>query len=577
MKKILEEIAGYKNNEVEISEGFSFSAFSLIKRINLFRNKHYPTGKWDAQDNYKYYFDIISQRVNAEIKNIDFDTKDIVLHSEADADRMRNLFANTRLRQWMSETGESEKLNTAIERGTEWGSLVWKKTKDGYRVMDLNNLYVLNQTAETIHDSDVIEFEIMRATDLRKMELWKNVEELIKTTSKTKDKVSEFFIYERNGELSEKEFNDIKVELGETGKKNAKDNKYLLTKVIMGGVEKDKPNVVLYCEEIDEYPYKEYHRTSYTGRWLRVGIFELLLDIQVRANEIGNQIARGLEWASKTIFRSADVRIAQNILTDMQSGDIIKSADLAQVETRMQGLDQLMADWNRLMLLADSLANSHEVVMGITPPSGVPLGTTERVDINAGKLFDFIREKLGLTLQDVISDWILPVMLKDLRAKKILELTGSDTSLNVYYETLVNDWYVRNLIAFPPHTAEMAQELKQMKLQEFLKKKDVMITLEENMWKGYKPRVRVVITGENYALTAEIQDLVIFANLEQDPIRRSAILEIAAVKKGMDFSHLPKTPPRPIVAPVGAGVEGGQALPQRIQRTPQRQLPAEGL
>lgn len=53
------------------------------------------------------------------------------------------------------------------------------------------------------------------------------------------------------------------------------------------------------------------------------------LRVQVRANEIGNQIARGLEWASKTFFRSKDQRFTQNILTDLMSGDIIKSAGRA--------------------------------------------------------------------------------------------------------------------------------------------------------------------------------------------------------------------------------------------------------
>ena len=128
-------------------------------------------------------------------------------------------------------------------------------------------------------------------------------------------------------------------------------------------------------------------------------MYQLLFDVQTRANEIGNQIARGLEWASKTVFRSSDKVIAQNILTDLSNGDIIKSNDLQQIETRMQGLDQLIADWNRNLQVADQLANSFEIVTGEAMPSGTPFRMGALLNVNATKLFDFIREKLGLALQ----------------------------------------------------------------------------------------------------------------------------------------------------------------------------------
>src|SRR3990167_11293720 len=171
--------------------------------------------------------------------------------------------------------------------------------------------------------------------------------------------------------------------------KQGSESVYALAKVIVGGIKKDNPDTVLFCEYIDDMPYKEYHRSPHSGRWLRVGMYEALMDIQTRSNEIGNQIARGLEWSSKTIFRSSDKVIAQNILTDLQSGDIIKSVDLTQVNTRMEGLDQLIADWNRLMELADKIANSYEVVTGENSPAGTPFRLAAQQNLNANKLFDF--------------------------------------------------------------------------------------------------------------------------------------------------------------------------------------------
>ena len=51
----------------------------------------------------------------------------------------------------------------------------------------------------------------------------------------------------------------------------------------------------------------------------------------------------------------------------------------------------------------------------------------------------------------------------------------------------------------------------------------------------------MIITGENVNITAELETLYSFIQLEQDPIRRQALIEMAMAKKGIDISMLPKT------------------------------------
>lgn len=556
LAQIKNEITAYKNSTVEICDGYSYSQSKVVRRIMLYKNQIYPKGKFDSQGNYKYWFDIISPRRDNEIKNIDFDTKDITLVSEPMKDAGKLLIANARLKDFLHESGQAEKLNEAIERGTEWGNVVWKSIKDGYKLMDLNNFFVLNQKAETLEHSDVIEAEILDSGEMRKkVDVWENVEDLIKSAKPNDEKSSpEFYIYERNGEITEKDFYETKgkIEKGD-------ETKYVLAKVIVGGIEKESPTEVLFSEIIDEKPYKEYHRGTYSGKWLRQGMYEILFDVQTRANEIGNQIARGLEWAAKTIFRSSDRIIAQNILTDLQNGDIIKSTDLTQVNTRMNSIDQLIADWNRLMGVADKLANSFEVVSGENMPAGTPFALGQLLNVNANKLFDFIREKFSIVFQDVLEEWVIPDLLKDLKARDVIKLTQDSEILNRYYQMLVEEWYVNNLIILPPHTPEIATLLKQSKLQELLKNKEVVVSLEKGMWKDFLPRVKVVITGENYALASELETLKTFIQLEQDPIRRTALIEMAMAKKNMDVERLSKSSPEQM-APKAAQQLSQQAL-----------------
>lgn len=553
----------YKTNSYEMMEGYSFSAYKLLRRIGLYKSQTFPKGKLDSQGAYKYWFDIITSRVNSEVKNIDFDTKDIQLYSDAKEDAIRVLLANVAMKDYLAESGEAEKLNEAVEQSSEWGNVVWKKVDKDYKILELNNVMVLNQTAKTLEDSDVIEYECMLSTDLRKKKgTWYDdeIDELIKSAKPTTNKTSpEFYIYERNGEITEKEYLLAKDET-DTGD----EDKFILAKVIVGGIEKEKPTTVLFCEEISEKPYKEHHRSFYSGRWLRMGLYEILMDIQTRANEIGNQIARGLEYASKTFFASPDRLIAQNILTDLQNGDVIKG-DIKQVEVRMNGLDQLIADWNRLMTLADALSNSYEVVTGENSPAGTPFRLAAQQNLNANKLFDFIREKLGIAFQGVIEDWILPNLLKNLKAKEILRLTDDSGALGEYYKALVDNWYVSNLLSFPPHDEQVGQEIKQQKLQEVMKNTKVMVELEDGMWKDFEPRVRVSITGENYAIASELDTLNSFIQLEQDPVRRTALIEMAMKKKNIDVSALPKSPPQPPPQPPQQNQGQGGGLDEALK------------
>lgn len=562
-KKIQQEVESYKTESYTMLEGYTFSAYKLLRRIGLYKAQVYPMGKTDSQGNYKYWFEVIVPRVNSEIKNIDFDTKDIELFTDTNGDNMRILLANVAMKDYLSKSGEAEKLNEAVEQGSEWGNVVWKKVGKKYKILELNNFYVLNQTAKTLEDSDVIEYECMTSSDVRKKKgIWNDdaIDRLLKSGKTENQKTApEFHIYERNGEVTEKEYNEAK------GLSGGDENVYFLAKVIGGGTQKDKISETLFCEKITKKPYKEYHRSTYCGRWLRLGLYEILMDVQTRANEIGNQIARGLEWSSKTVFRSADRLIAQNIITDMQNGDIIKSTDLQQVNTRMEGLDQLIADWNRLMTLADSLANSYEVVTGENLPARTAFKLAAQQNMNANKLFTYIRQKLGIAFGEVVGEWILKDLLQDLNTKEILRLTSEGGVLNQYYEMLIESWYVRNLVSFPPHDAEVALTIKMQKLQELLRNKETTIKLEKEMWKDFIPKVRVSITGENYTLATELDSISSFIQLEQDPVRRTALIEMAMAKKNINVAALPKTPPAPVQQPAQPQQQDTSGLDAMVQ------------
>lgn len=583
MKQIEREISDYTTKTVNLGENINYSQHKLVRRIVLFETKTYPTGKFDSQGNYKFWFDVQNPLIDAEVKNIDFDTKNIEVYSYPKIDETPNLIVNLRLSEWMREKGQAEELNSAIEEGSGWGNIVWKKIRGNYERLDLRNVYVINQAAKTLKESPVIEYHPYNQTQVREMATkWKNVDQVLSKCGtnfyKRDDSATEettttpyYSIYERNGEVNLRDLKEQRIKLGfkDVTVEKGDSEKYVLAKIISAGTQNNngavKIRYVMFADEITKMPYKEYHRGRYKGKWFREGIFELTFDIQVRCNEIGNQLARGLEWASKKILYSPDKLVIQNALSDLKNGDIIRTTQLSSLDVRMEGFDQLVAEWNRLIQMARDLTNAREIVDGDSTP-GQPFRLGALLNTNANKLYDFVREKIAIPISELFSEEVVPGLVDDIKAMDVLRLTGDSEMLNRLYQLIVDSWYVKNLIAIGAHSPEVAELIKQKKLEELKKDKKLFLTEFKQMFENYKPRVAVVITGENVDLPEKLQTLATFISMESDPVRRSYLIEKAMRLKGIDVGSLPRSTPEQLVgvkpdtsSMVGAGADNAEA------------------
>jgi hypothetical protein len=578
------DISNYLFNTIEISEGVFFSQYKTIVRIQKFKNRDLSGVKINTDLSYNYYYDIISPRADSEVKNLRFDSKNILVFSQSPRKDFPAVFiANAMIKSWMAENGEDIKLKSAVEEFTSNGNIGFKKVQGGYEIIDPLNTYITNQRAETVDDTDIVERHEMTASQIKQMSEWDQdvVDRVIKDlgnksftstkqTTPIESSGKKYEIYEFTGEVNEREFNQL------DGVDKGDENKYFLAKVVVAGLTKGGTGekYTLFAEKLkgkicDQYIYA--HRSRYEGRFWRVGMYELLFDHQIRANEIGNQLARGLDWASKVVFRSKDARVMQNIRADMDNGDVVIAEDLDQVNVRMMGLDQLIADWNRLMMDADKLSNSFEVVRGEAAPSGTPFRSSALMDANAGKMFTLLRQKITLPYKRVFREWILPSLVKDLKGKDVFRFVGDEDILDQLREIMANSWYIQNLVNIGPHTKDIAEAIKAEKMDE-LRKSDPVIENTDEVWKGVLPRFFITITGENSDMADNIQDMVQLLNVETDPVRRAFLLDSIYKIRGIPV------PPTPEEAPaetqmVGREEQASETKPTRPQPKQPRPQP----
>ena len=556
-----QEITEYLTGTVHISEDQEYSESKLKRRISLFETKTYPTGKFDKQGNYKYWFDIINPAVDAEVKNIDFDTKDPQVYSNRKNDDLMCIVANLGLDEYLRVTGQAEEINSAIEEGAGWGNVLWKKVKKSYERCDLRNTYVINQTAQCVDETPIIERHQLTASDLRsKKNVWENVKDILENnkdkthkitiaTQEANTTIPYYDFYERNGEVCLK---DLKETKGQTPKEGDEDI-YVLARVIGAGVKGNATGVsithIVFAEELKGKKmsdiYKEYHRSRYKGKWFREGLYELLFDLQVRANQVGNQLAQGLEFSAKKILWSPDKLIMQSIVTDLKNGDIIKASNLQSVDLRMNGFDQLANEWNRIITMRNEISNSQEIVMGSSTPNQ-PFRLGALLNTNANKLYFFIRQKIAIPYQEMFEQWIIPEYIKDLKTKDVLRLTGDSDMLRRLCVLVVDSWYLENLVTFPPHTNEDAVTIKAQQVEQLMKRPQILMKGLKEAFADFVPHASVNITGEQTSVDNDLQTLGTFVSLEMDPVRRSAMIEMMMKKKGVDVGALPKAPPQPL-------------------------------
>ena len=546
---IKNELSKYFTESVETPTGELYSEWKLKQRINVFKTRLYPTGKVNEAGEIEYWFDAIMPRVGNEVKNLRIDSRYFMYWSQNPVkDFAATYIANAKLAEHMEDTGRAEELTESTEDFSADGNILLRKTDTTYEKCDMLNTFLTNTTAKTVNQTAILERFPLTQSELRQRDgLYKNVDKVIekcgnKTYSPNPDKnnagtgksTPTYELFRRTGEVSEKALFEAK------GKEGGDPKKFVLARIIVAGLTNgagSENEFVLYAEELDgemsDY-FKEAHRGPYKGKWWREGLYELLFDQQTAYNELTNEIMRAIPWNTSAILASSDMQTFQNVRHSLVRGTLLKSNDLRQVRIDAN-INDAVTMRNNVLQEMDSIANSYEVTRGITPASGTPLGTTQMMNENSNKLFDFLRKKLAVPYRYVYREFVLPELVTELKGKDIIRLTGSEQMLEDFRRLAAETWFNSNLALIGPHTKETREALIEEKQLE-LAKLDPVLKNTKDIWKEVISRMFVSVVGEAYN-TAEIDTIMQTIEMEQDPARRAYFLDYVYKSKGI------KTPP----------------------------------
>jgi len=298
-------------------------------------------------------------------------------------------------------------------------------------------------------------------------------------------------------------------------------------------------------------PYKKLDLFKIEGRALGLGITEILFDLQIRRNEMGNQKADSMRTTSKTLFQTADDNVDGNMITDLLNGDIINSKQpITQIDTTERNLGAFAQEENNIKQDTRDLTSAQEILTGESLPSRTPFRLGVLQLQQASKLFEFIKENNGIFLQEVFEEWVLPRFERDIDKDFVFEIYNNKT-LRAIVETDVNrrlNEAIKKIVlatgAYP--TKEEVETVKAALMADADKPQFVEII--KGYFKNFKKTLFIDVTGEQHNTAQEVETMTNMMQLlaqnpqiMQDPQLRDFLLAIAE-KTGIDPSILPTAP-----------------------------------
>ena len=519
--RIKKEVNDFETKSVRVTDKYEYNQKNIIEEVIRLYNSRFEKGQYDSQGFRKYFFNIVRNPCHVSSKAIDFDTKDITV---LPADGHNSIWAwlmDKDLKQYMKETGFGKTLNDIFFNLPIYGSVVLKKAKDSLHIVDLRNL-IVEQTADSLKSAAyIIEQHRYTPYELRKQPWNKDkIEEAIEAWRETKEPYIR--IVERYGELTKEE-----MEGGDP-------NTHKFTRTIayipegrdftQAQLERWKigsGGVILEQDEItqDDIPYREMHWEKIPSRWLGIGRVEVLMDPQMRTNEIVNLRVKNSYFATMNLFFSRDDNVKKNLLQAFESGDVITALDrIERVPTEDRSLAGLDIEERKWSGIKDELTLTYDTIRGERMPAGTPLGSAQIAATMTLSYFDGIKENIGLTLKEIIYNDIIPQFKK--QPEHYLKLVGED--LDKWHQLQAAAKLNQEVLEYFKKHKKAPTKTQYDIMKETIKEKEKTrkesLQIPKNAYKDIKYKVDIIITGESRDLQVQMaNNAMILQMLQQDP------------------------------------------------------------
>lgn len=555
----------YAGGNVEITDGLQFSQFKTIKQITYYSHSRYLSGQEDSLGRQKPFYNTVNAAVNVAVRATDFDTKDVQVVAVEPQFFAQSFTARKELTNWMDEVRFDVCLNQMSETRARYGSVLVKRViKDGQLHIEVVRWKNVKTDLVDIENNPIVETHFMSQLDLARMkgawdglsDNWDEIMAIFEEVANEADDDGEtgdrIEVHEIQGELSAQ----YMEEPDENGNYESEAWEYSMQKHYVINYGDDK-QFCLYSEELTDGPnYKILHWEEVDGRGLGKGIVEDGFESQTWTNDMVIKRQQLFDLASKIVFKHKDDMLYDNLLTDADTGDFIQG-DFDQVDTTPRSFpmfDQVGDAWQTQYEKATS---TFAAVTGETMPANTPLGSLQIQNQEARSIFDYRREQMGIFIEDMIDDWVMPHLMKKINKQHILEAQFDITELEMLdnsFTTFAANQKMIDAILDGQVVTKADYEAEKAFISDGLARggDQRFIEVPKDFYKDMKTKVRVVTTNEKYNKQVVLQSLTqLLSMASQNPALLQDPTLVNIFARVVEMSGIGMSPSE-IIRPVAA-------------------------
>jgi hypothetical protein len=527
-KYILQEEATYQTVPITVVEGYEWSMYEHCRRTLMYMNSVFESGNFGD----KPFRNIILDKVNLQFRAEDIDVADIQLFVDNAEEYYKSFIVRKYHDKWARDNKVGEFLNDMKETWIVYGGVITKKEKDAVpRVVPFNTVAFVDQT--DIVSGAICEKHFYTPDQLSEYDgKWDNIDLVIAlATQRNDDKevgknniqqetpTQYIEVYELHGVFPESWLVD--------GGNPLKYTRQAWVVTYYKDNSGKKNGVVLYKGKESKSPYKVSVRDKIVGRGLGRGAVEELFEPQIWVNY--NEILQKemLDYASKVLLQTADpAYTTSNKTKNPKNGSIFVTEEgkpISQIQitpVNVQFFESKLKNWEDV---ATRVSASFETISGEQTKSGTPFRLGLLQNQEAHSLHLYRKEKLGMFVQEIYRDWVIPHFAQSLSSgtKFLSELTLDE--MNAIYDQVmtaeVNEYIKEKLFNLDVPDQQKIQQIQEITRKNFYaggNKKFIEIFKDE--MKELPLDIEIVITGENKnnAFVAEKLS-AIFSNIVQNP------------------------------------------------------------
>ena len=526
LKEILQIKENYEGGTIDIVDGLPFSQYETLRKVEFYTNSRYINGNTDLRNRVKPFYNIINFRINVAVRATDFDTKDFDVYSENPKHYIKSMMFKKEMRNWMKRTNFAQVLNEFGQVRPKYGGVVIKRyKKDGELMIQIPEWKNLITDPVDIEDGVIGERHYMSPVQIEKKrgawdyidEEWDKIEKVFKKQHgknySTSDRVC---VLEVEGEFPEYYLGDNEQE------------GYCLQRHFILLDQDDQPTACLHTEKKSKRDYRYLPWQKSSGRALGIGVAEDGFEAQYAVNDSVLKEMDIMEIASRTTFWTDSDTIENNLLEDLQTGDImkVKPGETMQVlnttPSSLPQLDNMRAKWDEQYSRATS---TFEAITGETMPSGTPFRAVAIQNQESTAMFAYRMEEAGIFWREVFADWIVPHLKAKLTREHILTSDFDTDELQVIDEALATDVANKKVIDRAIQGKVTNREEYEQLLEaemELLKvnKSTRYIQIPKDYFKDLEAQIDINITGEQInkgAMFESINNLMVTVSNSFNP------------------------------------------------------------